>query len=60
MHLKMARATEVIAWIKIIENILIIGDPAKLEKSTGGEWRSTLCRCLLLVLPSDGPGMTLC
>jgi nucleolar pre-ribosomal-associated protein 1 len=57
MQLKSARDKEAIAWIKIMENILIVVDPAKLEKSTGGEWRSTLCRSLTLLLPHDEPGM---
>ncbi|KAJ7069818.1 ribosome 60S biogenesis N-terminal-domain-containing protein [Mycena amicta] len=42
--------TGAVSWIKILENILLIVDPLKLESSTGGEWRSVICRCLLLVV----------
>ncbi|KAJ6584939.1 ribosome 60S biogenesis N-terminal-domain-containing protein [Mycena capillaripes] len=42
--------TEAVAWIKILENILLIVDTRKMEASTGGEWRSVICRCLSLIL----------
>ncbi|KAJ7044085.1 ribosome 60S biogenesis N-terminal-domain-containing protein [Mycena alexandri] len=42
--------TEAIAWIKILENILLILDAQKLESSTAGEWRFVICRCLSLIL----------
>lgn len=35
-----------IAWIKILENILVVVDSKKIEASTNGEWRSTISRCL--------------
>ncbi|KAJ7670238.1 ribosome 60S biogenesis N-terminal-domain-containing protein [Mycena rosella] len=42
--------TEAIAWIRILENILLIVDAQKMESSTGGEWRFVICRCLSLIL----------
>ncbi|KAJ7459833.1 ribosome 60S biogenesis N-terminal-domain-containing protein [Mycena latifolia] len=41
---------EAIAWIKILENILLVVDAQKMEISTGGEWRFVICRCLSLLL----------
>ncbi|KAF8890435.1 ribosome 60S biogenesis N-terminal-domain-containing protein [Infundibulicybe gibba] len=38
------------AWIRILENILTVLDPIKLNASTDGEWRTTICRCFLLLL----------
>ncbi|KAF8208911.1 ribosome 60S biogenesis N-terminal-domain-containing protein [Mycena galopus ATCC 62051] len=42
--------TEAVAWIKILENILIVVDAQKMESSTAGEWRFVICRCLSLIL----------
>ncbi|KAJ7863151.1 ribosome 60S biogenesis N-terminal-domain-containing protein [Mycena olivaceomarginata] len=42
--------TEAVAWVKILENILIVVDAQKMESSTGGEWRFVICRCLSLIL----------
>ncbi|KAJ7780624.1 ribosome 60S biogenesis N-terminal-domain-containing protein [Mycena maculata] len=41
---------EAVAWIKILENILLIVEAEKMESSTGGEWRFVICRCLSLIL----------
>lgn len=41
---------EGVAWVKILENILTVTDPCKLEASTNGDWRSAISRCLLLLL----------
>ena len=57
MQLKTVRYNEIIAWVKIIENIVTVLDPAKLETSTGGEWRPAICRSLLLLLPRHELGM---
>ncbi|KAF7288582.1 hypothetical protein HMN09_01387300 [Mycena chlorophos] len=46
----LASTTEGVAWIKILENIMLIVDAEKLENATGGEWRSVICRCLSLVV----------
>ncbi|CAA7269153.1 unnamed protein product [Cyclocybe aegerita] len=41
---------EGLAWIKILENILVIVDSDKIEAATNGEWRIVICRCLLILL----------
>ncbi|KAG2124689.1 ribosome 60S biogenesis N-terminal-domain-containing protein [Suillus clintonianus] len=41
---------DTLAWLKILENILITANTAKLQRATNGQWRDALCRCLLLVL----------
>ncbi|KAL0058378.1 hypothetical protein AAF712_014958 [Marasmius tenuissimus] len=41
---------EHVAWIKILENILIHAAKEKLENITRGEWRVTIARCLSRVL----------
>lgn len=40
---------DTIAWLKIIENILCIVKPEKVESATFGEWRSIIGRCLALL-----------
>ena len=39
-----------VAWIRILENILIVVDSNKIEASTNGEWRSAIGRCLEYLL----------
>ncbi|KAJ7095895.1 ribosome 60S biogenesis N-terminal-domain-containing protein [Mycena belliarum] len=49
MQLRISTA-EAVAWIRIVENVLLVADAQKMESSTGGEWRFVICRCLSLVL----------
>jgi nucleolar pre-ribosomal-associated protein 1 len=58
MQLQSVRGNEVIAWVKVVGNILTVVDPGKLETSTGGEWRIVLCRILLLLVSPNELGMT--
>ena len=53
MQLKGASSEEALAWIRILENVLAVVNPAKLEAATDREWCSILGRCLrtLLHLP---------
>jgi len=53
MQLRSATSNEAIAWVKVLENIIIVVDPMKLEGFTRGGWRSALWRCLFLLVP-DG------
>ncbi|KAJ7590818.1 ribosome 60S biogenesis N-terminal-domain-containing protein [Mycena floridula] len=46
---------ELVAWLKIIENIISVLDPAKMEVSTNGEWRALISRCLLSLLQNWVP-----
>ena len=39
-----------VAWIRILENILIIVDLNKIESSMNGEWHSAIGRCLEYLL----------
>ncbi|CAK5281477.1 unnamed protein product [Mycena citricolor] len=53
---------EVLAWTRILENILVVVDAAKLESATAGEWRSVVSRCLAILLknmPNHGGVSTL-
>ncbi len=47
---------EGVEWIKILENILLIVDAAKVEASTNGEWRTIICRCLISLLEDKETG----
>ena len=38
--------TRAVEWLKILENILIIVNPEKLESATSGDWRKVICRCI--------------
>ncbi|KAF7433677.1 hypothetical protein PC9H_005640 [Pleurotus ostreatus] len=50
MQVSSCRNLETIAWIKILENIMVIVDPSKVESATGGAWREAILRCLLTLL----------
>jgi nucleolar pre-ribosomal-associated protein 1 len=39
-----------VEWIKILENILVILNPGKIEAATNGDWRKVICRCLCHLL----------
>ncbi|KAG6853529.1 hypothetical protein C0991_003449 [Blastosporella zonata] len=49
IQLRTYKDTNTVEWIKILHNIMIIVDPGKLEASTNGEWRTVICRCLLIL-----------
>ncbi|KAH7907124.1 ribosome 60S biogenesis N-terminal-domain-containing protein [Hygrophoropsis aurantiaca] len=53
IQLQTCKQQEASAWLKIVENILIVGDIPKLERSTSGEWRAVLCRCVSLILETE-------
>ncbi|KAL4250925.1 Nucleolar pre-ribosomal-associated protein 1 [Abortiporus biennis] len=50
IQIQTSKTDEDIAWIRILENVLSIVSPDKLETSTQGEWRFTIARCLLGLL----------
>lgn len=54
IQLVMLKRDESIAWAKIIENVLVIVDSEKVEKATGGEWKSAILRCLKYLLQDCG------
>ncbi|KAF8073491.1 ribosome 60S biogenesis N-terminal-domain-containing protein [Lyophyllum atratum] len=41
-----------VEWVKILDNVMTITNPEKLELSTNGEWRALICRCLRILLDS--------
>ncbi|KII96154.1 hypothetical protein PLICRDRAFT_151289 [Plicaturopsis crispa FD-325 SS-3] len=53
MQLQTVKNNEGIAWVRILENIVVIVDPGKMESSIQGAWRSSLCRCLSLLLDDE-------
>lgn len=53
MQLRFAAPAERLAWVKILQNIIHVINPAKLEAAVGLEWHSTLCRCLSLIILED-------
>jgi nucleolar pre-ribosomal-associated protein 1 len=48
-----------VAWIRILENILIVVDSNKIEAFTNGEWRSAIGRCLEYLLDEKNCRMSL-
>ncbi|KAJ3798099.1 ribosome 60S biogenesis N-terminal-domain-containing protein [Lentinula aff. detonsa] len=50
MQLLTPQEDEGLAWLKILENILVVSHHEKMETSTGGQWRACLARCILLLL----------
>jgi nucleolar pre-ribosomal-associated protein 1 len=45
-------------WMKVLENILDVVDPVKLESATGGEWRAAIGRCMALLQGDSGAYMS--
>ncbi|KIK54460.1 hypothetical protein GYMLUDRAFT_1022449 [Collybiopsis luxurians FD-317 M1] len=50
MQLLMPHEDEGLAWLKVLENLIVVTDNAKMELSTGGEWRASIVRCLILLI----------
>lgn len=44
---------ESVQWIKILDNILVIVKPDKIEAATNGEWRMIVSRCLCHLLDEN-------
>ncbi|EEB92374.1 hypothetical protein MPER_09126 [Moniliophthora perniciosa FA553] len=44
--------SEHVAWIKILENIIVVAEKQKMEAVTQGEWRACIGRCLIAILGS--------
>ena len=52
-----AHKTENVAWVKILENVLVSADQEKADKATHGEFTTTITRCLDIILKSiETPG----
>jgi len=58
MTLLASREGEVLLWMKVLENVLDVVDPAKLESATGGEWRAAIGRCMTLLQGESGAYMS--
>ncbi|KAH9180077.1 ribosome 60S biogenesis N-terminal-domain-containing protein [Lactarius sanguifluus] len=54
MMLLVPRDDEVLSWMRVLENILDVVDPAKMESSTGGEWRAAIGRCVTSLQGNTG------
>ncbi|CDO76370.1 hypothetical protein BN946_scf185011.g34 [Trametes cinnabarina] len=50
MQVQTVRAEEAVAWARILENILAVVNPTKLEIATDGEWRTSIGRCVHMVM----------
>ena len=44
--------------MKVLENILDVVDPVKVESATGGEWRAAIGRCMTLLQGESGAYMS--
>lgn len=54
MTLLAPREDEGLLWMKVLENIIDVIDPLKLESATGGEWRAAIGRCMTLLQGESG------
>ena len=45
---------ESMAWLRILENVLVVADTSKLSRATGDQWCLTICRCLSSLLRNKG------
>ncbi|KAK7440039.1 hypothetical protein VKT23_017290 [Stygiomarasmius scandens] len=50
MQLLDPKDEECVAWLKILENIIMVVDKEKAEKATDGEWRAWIGRCIFSLL----------
>ncbi|KAG6897168.1 hypothetical protein C0992_003674 [Termitomyces sp. T32_za158] len=50
IQLMTSKGSNGVEWVKVLDNIMTIVDPGKLEASTNGEWRAVICRCLHILL----------
>ncbi|KAL7281927.1 hypothetical protein ACG7TL_003394 [Trametes sanguinea] len=50
MQVQTVRSEEAIAWARILENILAVVSPAKMDAATSGEWRAMVARCARMIL----------
>jgi nucleolar pre-ribosomal-associated protein 1 len=48
------KVSENVEWVKILDNIMAIVDANKVEAATEGGWRSTICRCLCILMERNG------
>ena len=49
-----------VEWIKILENTLVIVEAGKMEAVTNGEWRASICRCLMIILNEKKSSKLVC
>ena len=47
-------AKESMAWLRILENVLVVADTSKFSRATGDQWCLTVCRCLSSLLRNNG------
>jgi nucleolar pre-ribosomal-associated protein 1 len=50
LEARTANEGESIAWVKILENVIVTANADKIEKATRGEFHACLTRCLCLLL----------
>lgn len=53
MQLVTSKEIESVEWVKILDNIMTVGNSDKLELSTSSEWRNVICRCISILLHPD-------
>ncbi|KAG6375258.1 ribosome 60S biogenesis N-terminal-domain-containing protein [Boletus reticuloceps] len=41
---------ESMAWLRVLENVLVVADISNLTRATGDQWCSTICRCVSVLL----------
>lgn len=54
VQLQTVKVDECTAWVKIVENILLVVDAQKMEQATKGEWRAGVVRCLNSLVQGAG------
>ncbi|KAF8429386.1 hypothetical protein L210DRAFT_3508558 [Boletus edulis BED1] len=47
---------ESMAWLRVLENVLVVADVSKLTRATGDQWCLTICRCVSALLGNIGNG----
>ncbi|KAH0834621.1 hypothetical protein J3R83DRAFT_10108 [Lanmaoa asiatica] len=54
MQVRDSPGKELMAWLRILENVLVVVDTSKPSRATGDQLCSTMCRCLSSLLQNKG------
>lgn len=57
MQVTNSQGQEDLEWLKVLENIVVVVDASRVEASTSGEWRVSLCRSASAILKRTREGL---
>jgi len=48
---------EALRWCRVLDNVLVVSDTAKMESVTEGQWRKTIMRIVERILGTNGKSL---